>query len=301
MRMILSGFVCIFSMLIMFGCAYEPVAKNVGDVDKVEVDLNLTDEEVAFTYFDITNGEATLIQSGKGGAILIGTGEKSSEQELARRLDIYDVQEIDALVLVNNKQEYIGNVSWLLSNYSVNKIIVPKGLEEDLKSKFQVNGDIIEGWDVGVQRELLPNLVTEVYYAGEEGNSEQAFVISFTYGKQRTLYMGVANEAVERQLAEQYSLKSAILKVADFGSPFGTSQEFLKEVDPQIAILFHKMGVRPSETVLERLQETWIDIYQTSKNGSISIKCTSENYQILTVHTEEEEEIIAPISKKGWW
>ncbi len=291
MRMILWGFVCIFSMFVI-SCGSVTTSG-----DKIEVDLNLTEEELAYTYFDLQNGEATLIQSGKGGNVLIGTGEKSSEKQLARRLEMFQVKAIDSLILINNQPEYIGNVDWVLKNYPVHKVIVPEHIEEEMKSRFALSEQNMEGWSVDVKKELLPGLTTEVLYAGDIDYLEKAFILSFQYGKQKTLYMGLANEEIENQLTQKYPLKSAILKVADFGSPMGTSQPFLEEVDPQVAILFNKSGILPSETVLERLQETWIDIYQTSKNGTISIKFSDNDYQILTVHADDQERQLS-IQKK---
>ncbi|UTW69721.1 hypothetical protein KHA80_01185 [Anaerobacillus sp. HL2] len=116
-----------------------------------------------------------------------------------------------------------------------------------------------------------------------------AFVIVFSYGKQTLLYMGIADKQIEKELIETYALKSTILKVADFGSDKGTTQRFLDEVDPQVAILFKRNGSVVSEMVLERLQETWIDIAQTHRLGTVSIKCHNDDYEIITIQPEEKD------------
>ncbi|UOE92308.1 hypothetical protein [Alkalihalobacillus sp. LMS39] len=286
MRIVLLGLVCFFSMQ-LYGCSTMEVSSTVtGESFEFEVDYNLSKDEIAFTYFDIPDGEATLIQSGEGGTVLIGTGHPSSQVDFAKRLHMFHVEKINSLILVNDEPEYSGNLLWLLDHYPVEQIIVPVGMKESIEKRYGIESDKITVWDVGVKEELLPSLETEVLYSGDD--PYDSFVLVFTYGQLKTLYMGVANEKIEEQLTEQYHLKSAILKVADFGSDKGTSQLFLEEVDPQVAILFQKRGQTVSQDVIFRLQETWIDIYQTYKIGTVSIRSDLKNYEVLTVNPQEE-------------
>ncbi len=258
--------------------------------ETIEVDLNLEEQDLAYTFFDLSNGEATLLQSGKGQNILIDTGSLDSQEELEERLKMYHVEFIDTIIITNQTEEYTGNLQWLIDNYSVQTVIVPEIIKEQTISLFYLHDKNVIGWKKGDKTELIPFLKTEVIYVEErEGKDLGALAIMFSFGRQSLLFMGVADKQVEKRLVEEYALKSTILKVADFGSEKGTTQKFLDEVDPQVAILFKKKDFPVSEIVLERLQETWIDIYQTSRLGTISIKCHNDDYEILTVKPEEEE------------
>ncbi|WP_078553308.1 ComEC/Rec2 family competence protein [Bacillus alkalicellulosilyticus] len=289
MRMVLLGLACFFGML-LFGCSTVEVSSSIKEDLHFEVDLNLKKDEIAFTYFDLPSGEATLIQSGSGGTVLIGTGARSSQIELAKRLHMFHVDELNTVILVNDDDPYSGNIDWLVSHYPIETIVVPPTLKSVIANKYQIPVDKLMTWEVGKQKDILPSLQTEVLYTGEQDYDDfSSFVLSFTYGQFKTLYMGVANEKVEEKLLNDYALKSAVLKVADFASERGTTQPFLNEVDPQVAIVFQREGQLPSEYVLDRLQETWIDIYQTNKMGTVSIRSTLENYEIMTVHANEEE------------
>lgn len=261
-----------------------------GDTETIEVDLNLEEQDLAYTFFDLSNGEATLLQSGKGQNILIDTGSIESQEELEQRLKMYHVEVIDAVIITNKTEEYTGNLQWVINNYNVKNIYVPEVIKDQIISFHHLYDKQVLGWKKGDQIELVPFLKTEIIYVEEQfGDFEGALAIVFSYGKQSLLFMGIADKQVERQLINNYELKSTILKVADFGSERGTTQAFLDEVDPQVAILFKKNGVPVSEVVLERLQETWIDIYQTYRLGTISIKCHNDDYEILTVRPEQEE------------
>lgn len=259
------------------------------DSESIEVDLNLESEDLAFTFFDLANGEATLLQSGKGQNILIDTGSIESQEELESRLNMYHVEMIDTVILTNQAEEYTGNLQWVINQYNVETIIVPEIMKENIVDIYYLHDKEVIGWKKGEKSELLPFLKTEVIYVEERDIEDMgAFVILFSYGKQTLLYMGIADRQVEKELIETYSLKSTMLKVADFGSDRGTTQRFLDEVDPQVAILFRKNGSTVSEIVLERLQETWIDIYQTHRLGTVSIKCHNDDYEIITVQPEEK-------------
>lgn len=266
------------------------LTNKVSAEKELEVDLNLEDSDVAYTFFDLSHGEATLIQTGSGENILIGTGGSESARELEQRLKMYHVEKIDSVILTNQATEYTGNLTWVIDRYSVENLIIPIQLIDHFNSFKQVHEINVIGWKLGEENNLTSQVKTEILYV-EETNPllKGSAVILFTFEKHRMLYMGIADELVEKSLMEDYSLKSTILKVAEFGDAKGTSQPFLDEVDPQIAILFKKRGQCASDVVLERLQETWIEIYQTYRFGTVSVKCHTDDYEILTVKPPVEE------------
>lgn len=274
----------IFVLILFFS------SSSVVSAELIEVDLNLEEKDLAYTFFDLSNGEATLLQSGKGQNILIDTGSMESQEQLEERLDMYHINVIDTIIITNRNDEFTGNLEWVVNNYHVNTIIVPDVIKEEMVSFYHLYDKEVIGWKKGDKKELIPFLNIEVIYVEERDIYDKgALVIKFSYGKQTMLYMGIADKQVENELVANYSLKSTILKVADFGSEKGTTQSFLDEVDPQVAILFKKRDKVVSELVLERLQETWIDIYQTHRLGTVSIKCHNDDYEILTVRPEEKD------------
>lgn len=254
-----------------------------------KVDLNLTNDEVAYTFFDLTHGEATLIQGSNNLAFLINTGHSESEEELKERLEMYDVDTFHTLIVTSKEIEYIGNLPWLLSNYSVESILLPKSLQplfESVLSDFK--GEICF-FTKGDTFSLLNDVHLEVLYVEErDGHDEGGCALFVKHHGQRLLYMTIADSSVEEQLVQEYDLKSTMFKVPDFGSDRGTSQYLLEEVDPQVAVIFRNGEDQPSSFVLERLQETWIDIYQTSRIGTITIKCNNEDYEVITVKPSKE-------------
>lgn len=268
MRIIFLAIVCFVSVVFSTGAA---------DVD--EVDLNLKEKEIAFTFFDLSNGEATLIQS-KEKNTLVNTGNKSSRYELAERLEIYGTGSIDKLILTNGSEEYTGNLVWLIEHYDVHSIISSRSILNQLKEDLDLTGERFQIWTSGKKEQILPGLMTEVLFNSKE---QHAMALMFTFGQQQILYMGLADEKIEKQLLEEYAVDAEILKVGEFGSNKGTIPEFLEKVDPQVAILFHKEGLLPSDQMIERLQEVWIDVYETKQVGTVTIKLSRDSYEVITI------------------
>lgn len=261
-----------------------------------KVNLNLKDNEVAFTFFDLRDGEASLIQN-LSHNVLINTGSDESEYQLREQLAMYRVKKIDKLIITNAAKEYTGNIADVLEDYDVGKIISSKSIIEKLRVKYNLPKDKIKIWDRGKQENVLSGLKTHVLYespddlaaGGHNKDPKAGLVAHFAFGSQNVLYMGLAGSAVEKKVMNSPLINTQILKIGEFGINKGTTPSFLKKVDPQVAVLFHKKGLLPSDQMIERLQEIWIDIYQTHRNGSVTIKFNPHSYKIFTLPIEDED------------
>ena len=81
-------------------------------------------------------------------------------------------------------------------------------------------------------------------------------------------------EAEELILRKNINLKADVLKVAHHGSKTSTTGEFLKAINPKVALIGvgknNNFG-HPSNEVIQRLKENGTRIYRTDENGEISI------------------------------
>ncbi|MFA9556183.1 ComEC/Rec2 family competence protein [Evansella sp. AB-rgal1] len=263
------------------------ITPTESSADKLQ--LNLTKGEIAYTFFDLTHGEATLIQGDRDQTVLINTGHGQSEEELEERLNMFNVSSIDTLIITSKQIEYIGNLPWILGNYDIERLFLPQSLFtkfEKLLSDFDVQ---VTTYKKGDHYSLLNDLHIEILYVEDkEGDDKGGSAFFINHFDQKLLYMTVANPHVEKQLVQEFDLKSTMFKVPDFGSDRGTSEDLLDEVDPQVAVIFRNGENKPSSYVMERLQETWIDIYQTSRIGTVTIKCNEKDYEIITVRPKKD-------------
>lgn len=269
-----------FTLIFTLGMTlvFASVLGEAADVEKVE--LNLIKGEIAFTFLELSDGEASLIQTGDGKNILINSGGLSSENELLDRLEMFDVLQIDAFIMTKDDPSHNSNLDWVFESYMINEVIVSKSYKEQFTELYPYGGFKLTSWGLGEQHEVVPGLKAEVLY---EGNKNGEMILTFSYGAHQILYMNISDDVVEKEILNKHDVKAEILKVADFATSGGTSQFFLDEINPHMAIIFSRRNIRPSQEIMERLNETWIDIYQIKQFGSITVRCDQENYEVITI------------------
>ena len=79
------------------------------------------------------------------------------------------------------------------------------------------------------------------------------------------------------------SLGSDVLKVAHHGSKTSSSEEFIAEVSPEIAVISvgkeNKYG-HPHPESLDTLEKYGIRVLRTDENGDIKIISNGKNYEV---------------------
>jgi competence protein ComEC len=268
----------------------KPVNSNETEMrDIKEIELNLSEDEAAFSFLELTSGEASLIQDAKGNTILLNTGGEGAREHLKGQLEIFNINSIDYLFITNFSEFHTGNLEWLFGEVKIKKLLVAEQMVMTMKDNVTIPNEVkIVPVRTGSVYHPFNNLEINVLYSDMK-DEEGSLALSISYGKTKIIYMGVSDKRIEEVLLMNSKIKAQILKVGFFGSEKGTSQQFLDTVDPQIAILFNKNGEMPSQDVMERLQEAWIDIFQPNKQGIILVKCTTENYEVVIVPTKAEQ------------
>jgi competence protein ComEC len=259
-----------------------------------KIDLKLTAEETAFTFLELPSGEATLIQDGLGEITLVNTGGPNTKKLLEERLSVYEVSKIKNIIITNIGADYCANLDWLVKDFGVTNVYVNASVRETMIHAYSLGNVNVVGLKKSDEVNINGGIHIDVLHSEEKDEYDKgSLALLMTFGTQKVLYMGLANAQVESSLVEEYELDAQILKVGDFASERGTSQQFIDEVDPQVAVIFRTAERNPSGDVLNRLQETWIDTYLTMQSGNISIKCSGEHYKIITIPSESTDESIS--------
>ncbi|MFC0559917.1 hypothetical protein [Halalkalibacter alkalisediminis] len=251
--------------------------------EQIELDLQLEEEELGMVFLDLPNGESTYLELPDGETILIGTGAKDSSEELFTRLNKLNVSHINTIILPRFEKEYSGNVEKMVTQFQTDQLIVPnQGLSQAI-TQYQYLGIDIVGWEEEEDYDISEFLQIKTLSNHSSLMPMLSFIIT-VHNKHRFFFSSEANEQLERNWLEKGLSPVTLLKVAEFGTDEGTTQRFLKEIDPQVAILFSKENAEISGALLERLQETWIDTYTMNQNGSVILKVNEFDYELVTVH-----------------
>ena len=139
-------------------------------------------------------------------------------------------------------------------------------------------------WD-GVQGEFLwpettpANIVTE-------GKNDDSLVLRLQYSNRSILLPGDAERQAERGILvanSQEALHSDILKVGHHGGKNSTTQEFLRAVEPRIAIISvgeaNPYG-HPSPELLERLESSEVQVVRTDRDGAVHVLTDGQQLEV---------------------
>ena len=105
-----------------------------------------------------------------------------------------------------------------------------------------------------------------------EEKNDSSIVLQLNFGNEKYLFMGDAETKAENSRTWE---KVNVLKVGHHGSNTSSSENFIKSVSPEIAIV--SVGPNnsynlPKTEILERFEKINTTIYRTDQDGSIYLK-----------------------------
>lgn len=249
-------------------------------------------QELEINYIDVGQGNAVLIKSNDK-TLLIDGGNRSNSSYYYNFIKNKNVKKIDYMIASHYDEDHIAGLISILENYEVSNVLCPnykkdtkiyKSFKKSLKKSnanivYPKKGDEFNISDANIQI-LWPN----EYKKGVD--NDNSIVVKLRYGNMSFLFPADASTNVEDQLIYSgFNLKSDVLMLGHHGSKYSTSKQFLKEVDPKLAVISVGKNNRyghPSSRVLKILNDKNIKILRTDKDGDISIKCDGKKIKITT-------------------
>jgi len=246
---------------------------------------------LTFAVMDIGQGDSLYIEGPTGIEIVIDGGPSSSIlRELPNLMPQFD-RSIDAVIETHPDADHISGFIDLLKRYEVGYFIEP-GIEKDTITAKTLEQEISDlhvprviarrgMWlDLGggARLEILfPDY--DVSHISQSKDNNGGIVAHLVYGKTSVLLTADTDFDVENHLmaiSTSTDLQSTILKVGHHGSKTSTSDKFVEEVNPQVAIISvaakNSYG-HPTQRVLDTLSNHNIQTFRTDQQGTIA--CTS--------------------------
>lgn len=114
--------------------------------------------------------------------------------------------------------------------------------------------------------------------------NKSSVVLELVYGAFEVLLTGDIGLEVERALVAERVLNDVdVLKVAHHGSKYSSSSEFLREIDPELAVISvssrNSYG-HPTSDSLMRLDEVGARVLRTDEEGDVEIVSDGEGYWV---------------------
>jgi competence protein ComEC len=235
---------------------------------------------ISITYLDVGQGDAAVVELPDKRTLLIDAGRKGFQT--GRFLKYRGIKNIDAVVLSHGQSDHAGGIFYLLRNFNIQEIwdngrlIYPQEFMGLRIRKLQ-RGDVIEGGGYRITI-LHPYDGFYTMHSGGSDENNDSIVLRIQGNKNSFLFAGDIEEEAGEDLSYlgEY-LKSNVLKVQHHGSRTSTSEIFLSEVFPEIAVISvgrKNMYGHPHDETIELLKG--VKIYRTDMDGAIGIKEQSD-------------------------
>ncbi|MEA3452903.1 MAG: MBL fold metallo-hydrolase [Patescibacteria group bacterium] len=245
------------------------------------------DKGLEVCFLDIGQGDSIFIETSQGHQVLIDSGpDNTLIKKLEQRMPFWD-RTIDLIILTHSDKDHVFGFLEVLENYEIKNIlwtgaIGKSSLFEEWQEAIKNEGSNIWIAERGLVIHLPGERFFEILYPFQslEGRqvsamNDTSIVMMLNTDEEKILFTGDISKTIENALIEnEILLKADILKVPHHGSKTSSSEEFLKAVDPDLAIISvgrdNSYG-HPSPIVLARLEESGIKVLQTSKEKDICL------------------------------
>jgi len=266
----------------------------------VVLDLNQP-QFLEVTFFDVGQGDAIFIETPQNHQILIDGGPTSMILEkLGKEMPFYD-RTIDLIILTHPEHDHIAGLIEVFKRYKIDNILWT-GVLRDTNEYQEWQQVLLKEQDKEKAKIYIaragqkitwsgchPDQYMEVLFPFEnlegqkiENTNNTSIVSKLIFNENSFLFTGDSYKSVEKKLLEKM-IDSDVLKVGHHGSKTSTSEEFLKEVSPEIAVI--SVGKEnhyghPHPETLAVLNKHDIKVIRTDQKGDIRIISDGSNLSI---------------------
>ncbi len=238
------------------------------------------------SFLSIGQGDAELVQIPAGNILIDAGPDAKILSELDKSLSFYD-RTIDLFILSHPNRDHFNGLFDVLERYKVRAVMFDNLSYSDslfqklLKELKQRDILIIKGiagtkvnWE---NQDSLLVVYPKTMVSSKQDPNKFSLIANLILDKNCFLFTGDIDSAQEKKILSLISCpvnNSRILKVAHHGSRYSSCTQFLKEFNPQIAIIEvgeNRYG-HPHPDVIQRLTDIGAQIFRTDLDGTIRFK-----------------------------
>jgi competence protein ComEC len=251
---------------------------------------NRPDGRVRVTVLDVGQGDAIMVEGGRGGRLLVDGGPDPDRLLLAldARLPPWD-RRIDLLVLTHPHEDHVAGLALLLDRYRVGRTFEPgmigpgpgyRAWEAALDRLGLRPGRLSTGdrFDLDEIRFRVlwpdPGAVPREPADGGTAINNVSVVLLGEVGRERFLLAGDIEQEIDPILVGRGLPRVDLLKIAHHGSRTSSTGPFLDAVRPRVAVASAGAGNpygHPTKATLDRVAARGAEVLRTDRNGSIEV------------------------------
>ena len=256
-------------------------------------------------FFDVGQGDSIFIETPQLQQVLIDGGPSSKILEkLGKEMPFWD-RSIDLIILSHPEADHLSGLIDVLKKYKVDNILWTGIIRytpeyKEWQKLIKEEGAKIFIASKGRKIKMANDISIDILFPFEsaegkefENSNDTSIVNRLVIGYNSFLFTGDITKLAEKEIIREYScsnppptnplvggecefavLDSDVLKIAHHGSKTSSSEDFLKEVSPEIAVISvgkdNSYG-HPTQGVLENLNKYGIKVLRTDELGDIKI------------------------------
>lgn len=270
----------------------------------------MPDKNLHVVFCDVGQGDAALII--KGDFQMVVDGGPNGEGLLSclgNNLQFWD-RKIEVVVNTHPQKDHLGGLDELMGSYEVERLVIngvfgggkdgealrrlvkERGVELVIPKK----GDVFRlgslQFDILWPEERMGNILAwtdekRVDLVGETvlGKNTDVNVLSVVgvlkYGEFEAMFTGdIGFDEEESLLANGSLIDVDVLKVAHHGSKYSSSDEFIRKIKPEVAVI--QVGKNnfghPTKETLDKLERVGAKIFRTDLDGEVEIVSDGQKY-----------------------
>lgn len=254
-------------------------------------------------FIDVGQADCILLQCDGENLLIDGGNVEDSDLVVAYLLE-QDVEKLDYVVNTHAHEDHVGGLAGVLAVFETGAVWCPvteystKCFSDFAKYADQQRLELICP-EPGSTYSLGGAEITVLGPVGDDYDTNNtSLVLRVDYGITSFLFTGDAETVSEDDILDAGADVSAtVLKVGHHGSSTSTGYRWLREVQPEFAVISCGTGNsygHPHEEVLSRLRDADVTLYRTDLQGHIV--CTSDG-QSVSFQTEKDAAVTNPTQK----
>ncbi|WP_432647256.1 DNA internalization-related competence protein ComEC/Rec2 [Mitsuokella sp.] len=261
----------------------------------------LATREMAVHFLDVGQGDAVLVVTPHGRAMMFDTGgTRDGSFDIGSKVDVpyllhHDVHALDAIFLSHAHEDHAQGCSGILKKIPVERVYMAKeGLDAYARSlQFSDADPVLRKFQTAEEGHVftLDGVKVEVLFAppkpsgGGTGN-EVSNVYRVSYGRASFLFTGdLVKEQEAKLIAAGKNLHANVLKAGHHGSATSSSEAFLENVAPSYGVFcvgFENSFGHPKPEIVQRYQEHGIRTLRTDRDGAVVFHTDGKTMRVET-------------------
>jgi len=253
------------------------------------------DARLHMTVLDVGQGDAILLTGPRGARMLVDTGPDPDRllALLDERLPAWD-RRLDLVAITHPHEDHVAGLALLLDRYRIGGVVEPgmigpgpgdaafrqRMAQLGRQSRVVAAGDrlTLDGIQIDIHWPRRGTVPLRAGGSGKEINNV-SLVLDLRFGERRLLLTGDVEEEIDPQLmaaglAATSDRRLDVLKVAHHGSGTATTDAFVEQLRPRVAVVSAGLGNpygHPSPKTVARLRDVGAQLFRTDLNGTVEI------------------------------